>query len=439
MTADQPPQARGASEGISPVFSRVGRKLTQQSAILQLMDDLGQAMTLEPDVRMLGGGNPGEVPELQAVWRRLMRELLARESVFDAMLANYDPPQGNPHFLRAFAAMFERELGWPIGPEQVAVTPGTQASFFFLFNLLAGQDAGSKSRKILLPLCPEYIGYADQGLEEDLFFSCQPLVTWPDVAGRVFKYAIDFAAVEARLQAGDIAAVALSRPTNPTGNVVTDEELRKLAELTAAQGVYLIVDGAYGLPFPGVVFGEARPCYAPHIINTFSFSKLGLPGVRTGIVVGPPEIVSALKAWTAVVGLANGNLGQQLLLPLVESGELLELGPRLLRPFYQARSRAALAAVREYLGPTGVDWAVHASEGAFFLWVWLRGLPKGTTELYHRLKARKVLVVPGAFFYYGLNEGVACRDECLRISFAQSPDCVREGIRRLAAELAEPG
>jgi valine--pyruvate aminotransferase len=422
-----------------PSFSRIGQKLSRHSAILELMDDLGRAMMLRPEILMLGGGNPGVVPELQAIWRRLMRDLLERETVFDSMLANYEPPQGNPRFLRAFAGLLERELGWPVGPDHVAVTSGTQTAFFFLFNLLAGRHASSVRRKILLPLCPEYIGYADQGLEEDLFVSCQPLITWPDAAGRVFKYGIDFAAVEDRLRVGDIAAVTVSRPTNPTGNVLTEDELRRLSDLTAAHGVYLIIDGAYGLPFPGVVFTAARPHFAPHIINTFSFSKLGLPGVRTGFVVGPPEIASALRAWTAVVGLANANVGQQLLLPLVESGEILGLGPRVLQPFYGERSRAALAAVREHLGPTGVDWAVHASEGAFFLWLWFRGLSVGTSELYHRLKAREVLVVPGAFFYYGLSEPVAHQDQCLRISFAQPPERVREGIRRLAEELTACG
>lgn len=102
-----------------------------------------------------------------------------------------------------------------------------------------------------------------------------------------------------------------------------------------------------------------------HVINTFSLSKLGLPGVRTGIVVGPSEIVAAVQSMTAITGLANGNVGQQLVLPLLENGEILQFGPRVLAPFYEERSRAAQFAVREYFGPTGADWAMHASEGAF--------------------------------------------------------------------------
>ena len=55
----------------------------------------------------------------------------------------------------------------------------------------------------------------------------------------------------------------------------------------------------------------------------------------------------------AITGLANGNVGQQLVLPLLENGEILQFGPRVLAPFYEERSRAAQFAVREYFGPTG--------------------------------------------------------------------------------------
>jgi valine--pyruvate aminotransferase len=83
-----------------------------------------------------------------------------------------------------------------------------------------------------------------------------------------------------------------------------------------------------------------------------------------------------------------------------------------------------------------VDWALHVTEGAFFLWLWLRGMRYSTRELYERLKARNVLVVPGEYFFYGLTDPWSHQHECLRINFAQSPDTVREGIRRLAEVVA---
>ena len=419
-------------------FSLFGQKLTARSGILELMDDLGRAMTVDPHMRMLGGGNPAAVPELQALVRARMRELLDHGAAFDAMLANYEPPQGNPRFIRALAELLRRTFGWEVWPENIAITCGGQSANFYLFNLLAGRFAGGRQRQILLPLAPEYIGYADQGLEPDLFVACRPNIEWPHGGDpRSFKYRIDFAAVEAALRCHDIGAVAVSRPTNPTGNVLTDEEVARLSALAAARGIPLLLDGAYGAPFPGVMYVPAQPYWAPHVILTLSLSKLGLPGTRTGIVIAPEKIASAIASLTAIVGLANNTIGQQLVLPWVESGQILEIGPKLLRPFYDAKGRAALGWAHEFFDAAGVDWALHASEGAFFHWLWFRNLTIGTRELYERLKARKVLTVPGEYFFYGLDEDWPHRHECLRINFSQPAKTVREGLQIIAEEAAK--
>ena len=418
-------------------FSAVGEKLTARSGILELMDDLGRAMTEQPNMRMLGGGNPAAVPAVQSIWRERMRGLIDEGQSFDRMLANYDPPQGNPRFIRALADLLRRTFAWDIQPENIAVTNGGQSAFFFLFNLLAGRFKHGTHGKILLPLAPEYIGYADQGIEEGMFVACRPEITWPDGPElRVFKYRINFAEVEKHLQSEDIRAIAVSRPTNPTGNVLTDEEVDKLSNLAAGRHIPLILDNAYGAPFPNVIFTEAKPFWTPQLIMTLSLSKLGLPGTRTAVVIGPPEVASAVTAMTAIAGLANGTIGQQLVLPLVESGEILELGPKHLRPFYAEKSLQAQAWIREYFTAAGVDWAVHASEGAFFHWLWLRGLKISTKELYQRLKARQVLVVPGEYFFFGLADDWSHRHECLRLNFSQPANVVREALQIIAEEAA---
>ncbi len=418
-------------------FSQFGQKLTTRSGILALMDDLGRALTLQPDMRMLGGGNPAAVPEVQQLWRERMQSLLADGRAFDRMLVNYDPPQGNPHFIRALASLLRKTFGWDIGEENIALTNGGQSAFFFLFNLLGGPAGDGRSKKILLPLSPEYIGYADQGLEPDLFVACRPTITWPEgESRRRFKYAIDFAAVEQTLKTEPIAAIAVSRPTNPTGNVLTDAEVERLSELAAQYGVPLILDNAYGAPFPNVIYTSATPHWAPHVILTLSLSKLGLPGTRTGIVIAPEPIATAISAMTAIAGLSNGTIGQQMVLPLVESGEILDIGPRWLRPFYQAKSELAATMTREIFDAAGADWSLHVSEGAFFHWLCLRGMSISTLELYERLKARKVLVVPGEYFFFGLNEEWPHSHECLRLNYAQPEAVMHEALQIIAEEAA---
>lgn len=418
-------------------FSQLGRKLTGHSGILELMDDLGRAMTIDPHMRMLGGGNPAAVPEMQALVRRRMGDLLAEGDTFERMLSNYEPPRGNPRFIRALAELLRREFGWDIGPQNIAITCGGQSACFYLFNLLAGQFENGRRRKILLPLAPEYIGYCDQGVEEDLFVSCRPHIEWP--AGRashLFKYRIDFAAVEDALKRADVGAIAVSRPTNPTGNVLSDDEVGLLSALAERHGIPLLLDNAYGAPFPNVMFVPVKPFWSPHVVLTMSLSKLGLPGTRTGIVIAPEPIAAAISSLTAIVGLANNTIGQQLVLPWIEDGSILQLGPKILRPFYEARSRSAMEWAREAFASVGVEWAMHASEGAFFHWLWLPGLRITTRELYERLKAREVLTVPGEYFFYGLESEWPHQHECLRINFSQPAQTVREGLQIIAEEAA---
>jgi valine--pyruvate aminotransferase len=414
------------------MFSTTGSRLAARSGILDLMDDLGRAMTTDPDMRMLGGGNPAHIPEVDAIWRRRMTELMSNGDALERMLGNYDPPRGNPHFLKALAGCLNDALGWNIAPENVAVTAGGQTAFFYLFNLLAGLMPDGSHRRILLPLVPEYIGYANQGLEPDFFIGCQAIIE--ELPENEFKYRVDFAAVEAVLEKETIGAICVSRPTNPTGNVLTDDELERLSTLAQRAGIPLIIDNAYGLPFPGAIFTEATPAWADHIILTLSLSKLGLPGTRTGIVIARPEIAEAIAAMTSVTGLANTNTGQQIVLPLLENGEILRISREIIRPFYETRAHQALGWLREaFAGQSG--WSVHRTEGSFFLWLRLQGMPVTTLELYERLKAHKVLVVPGEHFFFGLREEWPHRHECLRLNYSGPERSVREGLRIIAEEV----
>ena len=412
--------------------SEFGRRLASGSGIETLMDDLGRAMAEGGSgMKMLGGGNPAHIPAVEAVWRRRMSEILADGDSFERMLGNYDPPRGNARFLESLAGLLRENFGWDITPDHLAITAGGQTAFFYLFNLLAGPMAKTKDRRILLPVVPEYIGYANQGIAPDLFTARHPLFHFP--APHRFKYGVDFANLGLDERIG---AVCVSRPTNPTGNVLTNGEIQQLAALCRDHGVPLIIDNAYGVPFPNIIFTDAKPWWDDNTILTLSLSKLGLPGTRTAVVVAPPEIARAVQSLTAVTGLANGNVGQAIVEPLLRSGEILNLSREIIRPFYQAKANHALACVDEFF-PDEMDYHVHVNEGALFLWIWFKDLPIPTREFYERLKKRRVLIVPGEPFFFGLDEpGEAWphRRECIRVSFAMEDEVVREGLKIIAAE-----
>lgn len=412
-------------------FSQFGQHLGCGSGIEELMDDLGHALAGGgPNLKMLGGGQPAQIPEINAVWRRRLEELMEEPGGLDRALTSYDPPRGNPHFLQAIAHLFRDSFGWDLGPENVAVTSGGQTAFYFLFNLLAGQMPDGSRRKILLPLVPEYIGYANQGVSGDLFRAVTPLIE--KTAAHEFKYRVDFDQLEVT---SDIAAICASRPTNPTGNVLTDDEIARLSAIAKQHNIPLIIDNAYGAPFPGIIFAEATPFWDNHVVLTFSLSKIGLPGTRTGIVIGPPEIIRALGSMSAIAGLSNPNIGQQITLPLIQSGEILRLSSEVVRPFYEEKCRLARQAAIEAFGDD-IEWFMHRSEGALFLWFWFPGLPISSQELYQRLKAREVLVIPGHHFFFGHDDADwPHRHECIRGSYAMDEAVVRDGLRIIAEEV----
>ena len=326
------------------------------------MDDLGRAMAgAHGPVRMLGGGNPAHIPEMQAIWRNRMAAILADPPAFDRMMTNYDPPVGNARFIAALANLLRKEFGWNLAPENIAITAGGQTAFFLLFNLLAGEFRNGRRKTILLPLVPEYIGYMNQGLAPGLLRAVEPRIEF--LPGHRFKYHVDFGRLAV---SEDVAALCVSRPTNPSGNVLTNSEVHRLAAIARASSVPLIIDNAYGVPFPGILFRDADPIWDENIILTLSLSKLGLPNTRTGIVVARPEIIRAVASMTAIVGLANCSIGQAIVLPLVKSGEILRLAREVVRPFYERKSRLAQEWIAQFFDD-GLDYHVHVSEGALFL------------------------------------------------------------------------
>ncbi|HEY5706963.1 MAG TPA: valine--pyruvate transaminase [Terrimicrobiaceae bacterium] len=412
--------------------SLFGERLASGSGIEELMDDLGRALAgAHGRVRMLGGGNPAHIPEMQAIWRNRMAAILADPPAFDRMLTNYDPPIGNPKFIVALANLLREEFGWNVGPENIAITAGGQTAFFFLFNLLAGEFRDGRRKTILLPLVPEYIGYMNQGLASGHLHALEPRIEF--LPGHRFKYHVDFERLNV---SSDVAALCVSRPTNPSGNVLTNNEIHRLAAICRGAGVPLIIDNAYGVPFPGILFREADPIWDENIILTLSLSKLGLPNTRTGIVVAHPEIIRAIASMTAIVGLANCSIGQAIVLPLVKSGDILRLAREVIQPFYERKSHLAQEWVAEFFD-NGLDYHVHVSEGALFLWLWFRGMKISAETLYSRLKARGVLIVPGHYFGVGGEENWKHGHECIRLSFAMDETSVREGIAILAEEVAK--
>ncbi len=431
-------------------FSKFGQKFTQPTGISQLMDDLGDALKSDQPINMLGGGNPAKIDAVNKLFLETYKALgndnddgEANSSAIISM-ANYSNPQGDTTFIDALVDFFNRHYNWNLSAENIALTNGSQNAFFFLFNLFGGAFPDEKhqsiDKSILLPLAPEYIGYSDVHVEGQHFAAVLPhidAVTHDGEEG-FFKYRVDFEALEnlPALVEGRIGAICCSRPTNPTGNVLTDEEMARLADIAKRYDVPLIIDNAYGMPFPNIIYSDAHLTWDDNTILCFSLSKIGLPGVRTGIIVATPKVIAAVSAMNAVVNLAPTRFGAAIATPLVKDDRIKQLSDNEIKPFYQQQATLAVKLLQQALGDYPL--AIHKPEGAIFLWLWFKDLPITTVELYERLKEKGTLIVPSKHFFPGVDvDKYKHAHECIRMSIAADEQTLTDGIRVIGAVVRE--
>lgn len=408
-------------------LSSFGKKLTSGSGIVGLMEDLGAALNENPDMIFMGGGNPARIPEMEAIFLTQYSKIKQSSEKLYNTTGVYQSPQGELGFRRDIATMLKHQFGWQVTEANIAISNGSQSAFYILFNLLAGHMPDGSFKSIHLPLTPEYIGYNDLGLSGKFFTGSKPGIEL--IGDHQFKYHVNFddLAVDDKT-----AALCVSRPTNPTANVLTYDEISHLDQIAQQADIPLIIDGAYGVPFPNINFVEAAPHWNNNTILVLSLSKLGLPGVRTGIVVASEQVTQAFSSANTVINLASGNIGPSLTRSLFASGEIVELSKQYVQPFYQQRSQQVMALFIQAM--SDLPCRIHLSEGAIFLWLWFEGLPITSETLYQRLKKRGVLVVSGHHFFAGIDDQWPHQYECIRVSYVQDLSDIEQGIKIIAEE-----
>ena len=392
------------------------------------MEDLSIAAPAGVTLYPLGGGNPAHIPEVQNALRESATELVSDAKRFAKTIGDYDAPQGHESFRACLADQLSTLFSAKISVDHIAITNGSQASFEILFNAFAGRFSDGSWKQIALPIAPEYVGYNDMSRQDGpiLRSTAARIDLLPEAQ---FKYGVDL--TEFSVDSETTGAVCLSRPTNPSGNVVSDGELSQVASRCKAAGIPLIIDGAYGLPFPGMIYTEATPFWDENTILCLSLSKFGLPGVRTGIVIAPPEVTKLISNANAINGLAPARTGPELVLPLLMSHRLSELSERVIKPHYLRKQRLAIEAMMSAAHDLPIR--IHQPNGAMFLWAWFEDLPGGADELYRRAASEGVVTVSGRHFFQGLDASWQHANECLRLNYASDEDTVRRGIERLVA------
>ena len=413
---------------MNPALTQFGDKMSHLTGVRAIMKDIKE--TLQAGVGQqyinLSPGNPVILPEVEELWREYTTELLNGQD-FGNVVCRYGDSQGYEPLIEAVVNFFNQRYKLSLTNRNILITPGSQSLYFYATNAFGGYTSSGKLKQIVLPLSPDYTGYGGLTLFPEALFAYKPALDI-DTAGHTFKYRPDFSKLNIDESTG---CVLFSRPCNPTGNVLTDDEVRKIAALAEPYDIPVLIDSAYAPPFPALNFTEMTPIFGGNIIHCMSLSKVGLPGERIGIAIGEEKFINVLESFQTNMCIHSSRYGQAIAARAIETGMLADIATSVIRPYYQKKFTVVESTLDEAM-PKDLPWFLHRGEGAIFAWIWFKDLPITDWELYQELKQVGVIVVPGSSFFPGLREDWKHKQECIRISLTATDEDIETGMRRLA-------
>ena len=375
---------------MKPALTKFGAQMSKLTGVRAIMKDINETLRAGEgqELMNLSAGNPLILPEVEQLWRDCTAELLA-SAEYGEVVCRYGYSKGYSPLIEAVVKDFNKRYGLKLSERNILITPGSQTLYFYAANVFGGYTTDNQLKEIVLPLSPDYTGYGGVSLVPEALFAYKPTLDIDAPAHR-FKYRPDFSKLSITEQTG---CVLFSRPCNPTGNVVTDEEVKKIAALAAQSDVPVLIDSAYAPPFPALNYTEMTPTFGENILHCMSLSKAGLPGERVGIAMGSEKLIDALECFQANASLHSSRYGQAIAALAIDSGKLAHISETVIRPFYKNKF-TVLESTLESAMPDNLPWFIHRGEGAIFAWIWLQDLPISDADFYQQLKKVGVIVVP---------------------------------------------
>lgn len=331
----------------------------------------------------------------------------------------YTGPLGTAELRRAIADHHQRWYGLDVDPSSVAITTGASGAFVLVF--LAAFDAGDRVAVVR----PGYPAYRNLLHALDLVPVDVPI--GPETGFRLTVEALD-AAVRAH---GPIAGLVLASPANPTGSMVSRDQLGDIVAWCAANEVRLVSDEIYhGITYaadgsPSPQRGTCAWEVDRSTVTVSSFSKYwGMTGWRIGWALLPDDLVGAVDALAGNVALCPPTPSQR-----------AALGAFTERSYAEAdRAVELLATKRRFLFDSleRLGWGpVAPVDGAFYLWAGIGEQlgEHGTAAAWCRalLEEAGVALVPGTDMDPVDGAGF------VRLSFAASLEVVTEAVERIVA------
>lgn len=333
----------------------------------------------------------------------------AGQAALAAGHTRYTAARGLPALREALAGFYARRYGVDIDPGRILITPGGSGALLLAAALLV--DPG---RHWLL---------ADPGYPCNRHFlrlvegGAQLVPVGPESAYQLTPELIE------RHWDRDSVGALLASPANPTGSVLSRDELAGLSAALHARGGHLLVDEiyhglTYGLDAPSVLEVDDEA----FVLNSFS-KYFGMTGWRLGWLVAPEKAVPELEKLAQNLYISAPTIAQHAALACFEAETLAILEER----------RAEFARRRDYLLPAlrelGFAIAVEP-QGAFYLYADVSAFGGDSWALcQHLLETEHVAITPGLDF------GRHLASRHVRFAYTQSLPRLEQAIERIARGL----
>lgn len=206
-------------------------------------------------------------------------------SIEDGRASYYTPSGGIPELKQAVVSYVEREYQLRYQPKQVIVTDGAKYALYLLFQAIL--NVGDE---VIIPV-PYWVSYGEQvklAEGKPVFVS--------STQEQSFKVSV--AQLEA-VRTDKTKAIILNSPSNPTGVIYTEEELRQIGEWAVAHNILIIADDIYGrLVYNGhrfIPIATISEAIRQQTIIINGVSKTyAMTGWRIGFAVGDEKIIQAM-------------------------------------------------------------------------------------------------------------------------------------------------
>jgi N-succinyldiaminopimelate aminotransferase len=347
----------------------------------------------------------------------------------------YSPIAGIPELRKAVAELYNARYrkGKPslYGPENVAIASGGRVALARLAASLGSINLGH--------FLPDYTAY-EELLDIFRSFASIPILREPER-----RYAFTAGDLRKEVMGRGLAAVLASNPCNPTGQVVSGEELASWVAMARELDCALILDEFYSHYIwnapPGETVSAARHIEDvdkdPVIILDGLTKNWRYPGFRVSWILGPKSVIESVSSAGSFLDGGASRPLQRAALPMLEQA-FAEKETLAIQKAFRKKRDMMIAKLTEMGIRLDLD-----PEGTFYCWGSVANLPRPLNTgmgFFRAALEHKVITVPGEFFDVNPGKRRTARASRfrshVRFSFGPSLASVESGLDRLAKMVA---